>query len=165
VVQLGNTDVEGVEFGCVRIQGASLSIRDASVIEGNSGKRSVLMTVALLGRPGLSDTDVYVSYVTVGDSAIAGVDFKVTSGTLRFKPRINLKTITLKVIGDTVVEPDEFFYVALSNAQGATISDGEGVCAILNDDFSFRANRQPGVPDLAAALLLKDLSDKKKKWN
>ena len=39
------------------------------------------------------------------------------------------------MIGDTTVEPDETFTVNLSNPTGGlTITDGQGVGAILNDD-------------------------------
>jgi disulfide oxidoreductase YuzD len=39
------------------------------------------------------------------------------------------------VNGDTVIESDESFYVDLANPSNATISDGQGVGTILNDDF------------------------------
>jgi hypothetical protein len=38
------------------------------------------------------------------------------------------------VNGDTTVEPDETFTVNLSNVTGATVSDGQGIGTILNDD-------------------------------
>ena len=38
------------------------------------------------------------------------------------------------VRGDRKREPDEVFYVNLSNANGATIADGQGVGTIRNDD-------------------------------
>jgi subtilisin-like proprotein convertase family protein len=46
------------------------------------------------------------------------------------------KTITVLVNGDTGEEPNETFVVNLSNAQGATIADGQGVGTILDDDAS-----------------------------
>ena len=42
--------------------------------------------------------------------------------------------MTVKVVGDTVVEPNETFFVTLSNAVGATIFDGQGLGTITNDD-------------------------------
>jgi hypothetical protein len=38
------------------------------------------------------------------------------------------------VKGDKTVEPDETFFVNLSNASGATIADGQGLGTIVNDD-------------------------------
>src|SRR5437867_4121526 len=49
------------------------------------------------------------------------------------------KTITVIVKGDTVNEPDERFFVNLSNVANATISRAQGVGTIRNDD---------GVPSL-----------------
>ena len=42
--------------------------------------------------------------------------------------------MTVNVIGNTMVEPNETFVVNLSNAVGATIFDSQGVGTILNDD-------------------------------
>ena len=38
------------------------------------------------------------------------------------------------------MEPDDLFHVTLSNADGATISDAQGVGTITNDDVSFSIN-------------------------
>jgi hypothetical protein len=38
------------------------------------------------------------------------------------------------VIGDTDIEPNETFFVNLSSAGGATISDGQGIGSIIKDD-------------------------------
>jgi len=38
------------------------------------------------------------------------------------------------VKGDTAAEPDESFFVNLSNPVNATIIDGQGICTIVNDD-------------------------------
>jgi hypothetical protein len=40
--------------------------------------------------------------------------------------------VTVK--GDTTLESDEFFFVNLSNATGATFADAAGVGTIVNDD-------------------------------
>jgi len=42
--------------------------------------------------------------------------------------------VTVLVKGDTLVEPDETFFVNLSSPSGATISDGQGQGTIVNDD-------------------------------
>src|SRR4029077_18279394 len=45
------------------------------------------------------------------------------------------QTITVAVAGDTKVEPNETFNLNLSNpTNGATISDGQGIGTITNDD-------------------------------
>ena len=44
------------------------------------------------------------------------------------------QTVTVPVYGDTTYEPNETFFVNLSNPASATIADGQGVGTILNDD-------------------------------
>ena len=59
------------------------------------------------------------------------------SGTLTWNAGDNAaKTIDVTVNGDTTVEPDETFYVNLSNPTNATISNSTGVGTIVNDDLS-----------------------------
>jgi subtilase family serine protease len=60
---------------------------------------------------------------------------------LTFTPGQTSKTVTVNVTGDTVVEPDETFFVNLSAASGATIADAQGLGTILNDDGS--SQQQP----------------------
>ena len=43
-------------------------------------------------------------------------------------------TITVPVIGETLNEVNENFFVNLSNVTNGTIVDGQGVCTIVNDD-------------------------------
>jgi len=53
---------------------------------------------------------------------------------LTFNPDETSKQIVVPIIGDTTVEPDETFFVNLSNPSGATIADGQGLAIIQNDD-------------------------------
>ena len=46
------------------------------------------------------------------------------------------QTITVQVNGDTVVEPDETFFVNLSNPVNATLLDAQAVGTIVNDDVT-----------------------------
>jgi hypothetical protein len=43
----------------------------------------------------------------------------------------------VSIIGDTIAEPDETFQVNLSQAVGATISDGQGLGTIVDDEPHF----------------------------
>src|SRR5207244_3843719 len=58
------------------------------------------------------------------------------NGTLDFLAGTGNATMTISVpiIPDTIVEPDETFFVNLTNADGATITKGQGVGTIINDD-------------------------------
>jgi hypothetical protein len=57
-----------------------------------------------------------------------------SSGTLTFDAGESVKTVTVPVIGDTTLEADESFFVNLSAASGAAISDSQGRGTITNDD-------------------------------
>jgi|GEM_PF-600632 len=75
-----------------------------------------------------------VSYATEDNTALADADYYAVSGTLYFSPGETSKTVIVPVFPDTVYEPDQTFYVNLSNPGLATIGTGQGVGTILNDD-------------------------------
>ena len=54
--------------------------------------------------------------------------------TLTFNPGETSKPITVAVKGDTLDENDETFFVQLSNPNGATLADAQGLGTILDDD-------------------------------
>jgi hypothetical protein len=114
----------------------TISINDVSVAEGNSGTTNATFTVKLSIS---SAQTVTVDYATASAApangvATAGTDYQSTSGTLTFTPGVTTQTITVLVNGDKLVEPDETFFVNLTNAVNATISDNQGVGTITNDD-------------------------------
>ncbi len=112
----------------------TLRITDTLVTEGNSGTVSALFTVTLSATSGQVVT---VHYATADGTAMAGQDYTAVSGTLTFNPGETQKIITVAVLGDIVVEPDETFKVILSNASHATLADAQGQGTILNDDGKF----------------------------
>ena len=78
-----------------------------------------------------------------GTATVADSDYVAASNTLHFGANENTQTISVTINGDTKVEANETFNVALSNAtNGATISDGQGVGTITNDDGA--ADERPG---------------------
>ncbi len=109
----------------------SLSINDVSVAEGDSGTGSLTLTVNLSTASGQTVT---VNYATADNTATAGSDYQATSGTLTFNPSETSKTISVAVNGDTTFEPSESFFVNLSGATNASISDNQGIGTITNDD-------------------------------
>ena len=109
----------------------SFAIDDVTHNEGNSGTTSYAFTVTKIGT---TDLSAGVDFATANSSAFAGSDYTTTSGTLTFGPAENSKTITVLVNGDTTFENNETFLVNLSNADNATISDGQGLGTITNDD-------------------------------
>src|SRR5207248_3416490 len=112
----------------------SLAINSVSVIEGNSGTTPVISTVTLSAP---SDFTVTVNWTTAdGTATLANNDYVAASGTLTFPPGVTTLTITNLVNGDSVDEISEVFFVNLSGATHATISNPQGVVTILNDDGS-----------------------------
>ncbi|MFO0668042.1 MAG: Calx-beta domain-containing protein [Polyangiaceae bacterium] len=63
-----------------------------------------------------------------------GQDYFPAIGTLTFLPGETTKTITVLVRKDIGVEGNETFFVNLSGAVGATLSDAQGQGTITNDD-------------------------------
>lgn len=111
----------------------SLRISDAKVVEGNKGTTNAVFTVTLSAP---SAQKVQVGFATANGSAIAPGDYGSQSGTLLFAPGQTSKTITVRVVGDTLPEADETFKVNLSSPVGATLADAQGIGTIVNDDKS-----------------------------
>jgi uncharacterized membrane protein len=109
----------------------AVSIGDVAVFEGNTGTRSAgfLLTISPM-----TSSPVTVSYSTANGTAVAGSDYTATSGTVTIPSGRTTWTVYVTVAGDRKREPDELFYVNLSNPGGATIGDSQGVGTIRNDD-------------------------------
>jgi len=69
-----------------------------------------------------------------GAACGAGIDYASSSGTLTFAANETTKTVTVNVCQDSDNEANETFFVELSNAMQASISDSQGVGTITNDD-------------------------------
>ena len=110
---------------------ATLSIGDASVVEGNRGSSQLQFTVS---RSGSGEGTVSVDYRTVAGTALAKSDYTAASGTLTFPPGVWSQTITITVKTDRRREPNETFTVELLNAVGGTVGDAVATGTILNDD-------------------------------
>jgi hypothetical protein len=112
--------------------GPSLSIADVNITEGNSGSKSLTFTVRL------SKADrnrvISVNYSTADGSALGGSDYTPVSGTVSIAAGRTTNTLTVPIIGDTMVETDETFAVNLSTPVNATIADAQAIGTIVNDD-------------------------------
>ena len=110
---------------------ATISVADATVTEGNSGTATASFTVTLSTQ---SASQVTVDWATSDGTATSPSDYAADSGTVTFAPLDTSETIAVTVNGDTAVEPNETFSVALSNPTGATISNGTATGTLTNDD-------------------------------
>ena len=114
----------------------SINISNATVAEGDSGSRNLEFTVTLSS---LSGTNITVDYATSDDSPISGSatsgdDYVSAAGTLTIPVGRVSGVISISVIGDTSVEPDETFRVVLRNPLGGTLGRSVAIGTILNDD-------------------------------
>jgi Ca2+-binding RTX toxin-like protein len=85
---------------------------------------------------------VTVDFATADGTATAGADYTALNGTLTFDPGVTEQEIRVPVQGDDVLEPDEMFFVNLSNPVNDVIVDGQGEATIVNDD-----DASPGSDD------------------
>jgi len=108
-----------------------LSVNDVTVTEGNSGTDDAVFTVTLSA---VSGKTVTVDYTTANNTAASGSDYTSISNTLTFNPGVTAQQITVTVNGDVLDEEDETYYINLSGASNANISDTQGIGTITDDD-------------------------------
>ena len=115
-----------------------LAISDATLAEGDTGTSTMDFTVSLSIS---SATTVTVDYATVSAApsigiATPGLDYVSASGSITFDPGQTTKLVSITISGDKLVEPNETFFVNLTNGSpGTTITDSEGIGTIINDDI------------------------------
>lgn len=125
---------------------SQITIDRVSVSEGNDGTTPALLTVSL-SKP--SAQAVSVDYATQNGSALAGTDYLATSGTLTFPSGTTQRTISVSIVGNTLVrstEHDKWFRVNLANGIHASVLQEPGYeswtagrCTIVDDDQAYIA--------------------------
>lgn len=113
-------------------EGSVVRVTDASLVEGASGARLLTFTITV-SPP--SAIPVTVHYATANGSASAGSDYQALPlSSLTFNAGESSRTVPVVVVGETLLEPDETFFLNLSNVTGATLFDPQGLGTIINDD-------------------------------
>ena len=107
-------------------------VSNAEVIEGDSGTTRAAFTVSMSRR---DVAPVSVNFATAGGSATSGVDFIATNGILVFPAGTQSAVINVAVLGDTIGESTETFFLNVSNPTNCVILDSSGQGTILNDDI------------------------------
>ncbi|MEG4082530.1 DUF4347 domain-containing protein [Microcoleus sp. POL10_C6] len=115
----------------------------ASISEGNSGTKPLTFTATRSGNTGGASS---VNYA-IGGTATNVSDYNniggtsgatAATGTINFAADETSKSITLDVLGDTLVEPDETIAVTISSPTGPgvtpTITTATATTTITNDD-------------------------------
>ncbi len=116
---------------------SNITIDDPSVAEGDAETKSLVFMLSL-SIP--SESPVTVDYATTSAApasgvATSGADYVSAAGTITFDPGQTSKPLSITINGDKLVEPNETFFVNLTNASpGSTITDAQGTGTIINDD-------------------------------
>ena len=132
-------------------QRPTVSINDVTVNEGDG----FVNFTASLSAP--SGQGVSVNYATAPGTATPEVDYRsIGSGSFfSFSPGSTTVTITVIVYDyDQDFEPDETFFVNLSNSINAIISDSEGQCDIIDNDV--QSNDDCNQPTIITSLPFTD---------
>ena len=109
----------------------SITFSDSSAIEGDSGNTPMTFQLTL-SRP--SGQNLSVRFATGSSSALGGTDYQTVMQTITFTPGETSKTVVVPVIGDLLVEGNEFFVVSLNLPINVTISRNFGFGTIVDDD-------------------------------
>lgn len=112
----------------------SLSIDNRAVTEGNSGTITASFTVSLSSPAPVGG--VSFDIVTAdGTATTADGDYLgIASATQTIAAGDSNYTYNVTVNGDTTTEPDETFFVNITNVSGAIVSDAQSQGTIINDD-------------------------------
>ena len=102
-------------------------------VNENTGQVGV---VVLLTRDVGDPETVTVKFDTADGTAKVGSDYFGASGTLTFAPNESAKLVQISIINDFISEPSETFVLNLSSAVNATITAGQAIITIVDDDGS-----------------------------
>jgi len=158
VIVLGDLDVEANEAFSFNLTGASnntsivtgsatatignddttysITRANAVQVEGNSGTRNFTFNVTRTGITNVTGTVEFDVRLGTGPNAASAADFTgATSGVVSFTANATQRTVTIRVVGETLLENDETFEVLLSNPnRTSTITEESATGVIINDD-------------------------------
>lgn len=109
----------------------TIAVGDVTVPEGNAGVTPARLTVRL------SDpvpTTTVVRFVTVGETAAPGIDFRHRSATVRIRAGKTSAVINVPVFGDTIVEPTETVGIVLTDTGDVVATDAVATVTIRDDE-------------------------------
>ncbi len=148
VFDVANTTANDLELSGTVSSAASalpaLSITNVSQNEGHSGNSNAVFTVSLSAPAPAGG--VTFDIATAPGTATAGSDYLHTALTAQtIPPGSSTYSFTVPIIGDTDFEPDETFFVTITNAVGASVQDGQGQGTLVNDDVAETACGDPAI--------------------
>jgi len=124
----------------------SITINDLVMPEGDSNLFGHEFEIKLSAP---STKTVSVTVATAPGTATSNVDFGAGNIVLNIPAGQTSQLLTVFIIGDTIVEPTEDFFLNLSNPVNATIADAQGLGTIIDDD-TLSLVTQPGTQRAAA---------------
>jgi hypothetical protein len=123
----GATAAGPVAGGPIRI-----SIAGALVTEGDGRSVHAIFALRLSRSP---PRPVSVRFATANGSARAGTDYVARRGTVVFRAGQLAKRVRVPVVGDTLPETTETFFLLLSRPRGAEIKAGRAMARIAASDL------------------------------
>jgi hypothetical protein len=121
-----------------------VSIGNVAVMEGNTGTGNAVLLVSLSASSGQT---AHVTYATQDGTATAPSDYTPANGVLTFAPGVVSQTVNVPIVGDTVWEPEETFFVNLSAPQNLTLGDGQGEADIVDDELPLLSIGDARLPE------------------
>lgn len=109
----------------------TVAVEDVALLEGTGGATVARFTLRLSSP---APWPVTVGWTTADGTAAAPADYTAALGTAGFELGEVETTVEVEVNPDITHELDQTFRLLLRNAEGATISDGEAVATLTNDD-------------------------------
>jgi hypothetical protein len=113
----------------------SVSVNDVTIVEGQGGFKVATFTLSLSG-PNPQGAAVEVATADGTATSVNSDYWDVELGPVDFPAGSTTATVNVRVNGDIAIEPDETFFVNLSQPSNCTIADGQGVGTIVNDDVT-----------------------------
>ncbi len=93
--------------------------------------RPVYARFWVTGKAGSSRTFT-ADYETVDGTAVAGIDYVATAGTLSLEPGTRRRVIKVEILSDSVLNAPRTFSVKLGNAAGAVLGNSVAVATIFD---------------------------------
>lgn len=111
---------------------------EKAVKEGDSGSSLAYFLLQFTGTRASPEQILSVDYATRDGTAQAGSDYLPVRGTLKLYPGEDQAVIAVEIVGDSIAEADEYFFLDVFNPQGGSFGDGVSVLSamrtIIDDD-------------------------------
>ena len=110
----------------------TLSIFNNYILEGDAGTTEAPVSIQLSNPSYLPIT--FHILTSAGGTATAGKDYVATDTTITIPSEQDRATATVHIIGDTINEPDETFFVNLYNVSNAALGTTQAQILIVDDE-------------------------------